>query len=74
MTRTAKGKLSVRRAKLQRSFDYVTMKEIEGLAKAADCAQSDLWNMFKQREYIIAKDRLEAERIYAEIRGLPWGQ
>lgn len=70
VTRTKTGKLSLRRQSKQRAFDYVTMPEIEKLARAADCAQSDLWNLFKKKNYIIAKDRLDAERTYAQLKGL----
>lgn len=68
--RTKSGALSIRRASKQRAFDYVTMSEIEKLAKAANCAQSDLWNLFKKRKYIIGRDRMECERAYAQLKGI----
>lgn len=71
VNRTKKGTLSVRRSKA-RAFEYVTMREIAELAKALPASQADIWNMFKLKKYIIAKDRLEAERIYAETKEIPW--
>lgn len=68
VSRTKAGALSVRRGKA-RAFDYVTMPEIALLAKAAGTGQADIWNAFKKREFIIAKDRLEAERVFAEREG-----
>lgn len=72
VTRTKKGALTVRRQPKQRAFDYVTLPEIAALAKEQNCGQADLWNMFKLREYIIAKDRMEAEQMYANIKEIPW--
>ena len=70
VTRTKTGKLSVRRQSKMRAFDYITMPELEKLAKIAECTQSDLWNLLTKKKYIIAKDRLAAERTYAEQRGI----
>ena len=67
---TMSGKLSVRRLSKQRAFDYVTMPEVEKLAAAAKCNQADLWNLLKKKNYIIAKDRLTAERAYAALKGI----
>lgn len=71
VARTKSGALSVRRSK-SRAFEYVTMAEIAALAKAAKTSQADLWNLFKKKEYLITKDRMEAERLYGEIKELPW--
>lgn len=68
--RSAAGALSVRRNKKQRAFDYVTMAEIAALAKAKGVNQSDVWNVFKAREFIIAKSRMEAEQVYALSKGV----
>lgn len=73
VTRTKTGALSVKRLKKQRAFDYVTMAEIGILAKAHGTGQADLWNMFKKRKFLITKDRMEAEHIYAELQQIPWG-
>lgn len=70
VSRTKSGKLSVRRTK-GRTFAWVSMKEIALLAAAAKCSQAELWNEFKRRDFIIA-DRFEAERIYANIKEIPW--
>lgn len=72
VSRLKSGKLSVRRGK-DRTFEYVTWKEIELLAKAGSLSQAELWNAFKAKEYIITKTRMDAERIYAEINEIPWG-
>lgn len=71
VSRTKKGALTVRRAKV-RPFEYVTMPEIKKLADFYKVSQADLWNVFKQKEYIIAKDRLDAERLYSQLKGIPW--
>ena len=71
ISKSKKGALTVRRAK-GRAFAYVTFPEIAALSKATGYAQSDLWNMFKQKGYIVTKDRMEAERIYADVQSLPF--
>lgn len=68
---TKRGKLSIRRTKV-RPFAYVTVAEIVALAAAATCSQTDLWNAFKSRKFIIAKDRMEAETIYSELKNMPF--
>src|SRR4051812_42207257 len=67
LSKTKSGKLSLRRAKT-RAFDYITMSELAALAKHAGCGQADLWNLLKSRNFIIAKDRLEAEATYGRTR------
>lgn len=74
VSRTKKGALSVRRTPKARAFDYVTMHEVELLAKAADVSQAELWNCFKRRGFIVARDRLEAERTYAVNKGEQRGE
>lgn len=69
--RTKKGALSLRRTKA-RTFEYVTMSEVKKLADYAKASQADVWNLFKAKKYIMAKDRMEAEKIYAEIKDIPW--
>lgn len=71
VSRTKKGALSVRRSK-SRAFEYVTMSEIAALAEHAKCSQADLWNIFKKKGYIVAGSRLEAEKIYADVKEIPW--
>ena len=68
--RTKTGKLSVTRRAKTRPFAYVTLPEIAALATATGCNQSDLWNLFKQKEFIVAKDRMTAEQAYAKAKGV----
>ncbi len=51
-----------------RTFAYVLYSEITALAKQLATNQSDLWNAFKQREFIIAKDRMAAETAYTKLK------
>jgi hypothetical protein len=67
VSRTKKGALSIRRAK-SRAFTYVTYPEIAALAKAAGCSQSELWQLFKAKEYIITQTRMEAEHAYGAAK------
>lgn len=71
VNRTKKGTLSIRRSKA-RAFAYVTYKEIEALAKAVQCSQAELWNLFKTKDYIVTQTRMEAEQRYADIKEIPW--
>lgn len=71
LTRTKKGALSIRRTKV-RAFAYITTKEIAALAKSTGITQAEIWNLFKEKNYMITADRMEAERRYSEITGLPW--
>lgn len=73
VSRTRTGTLSLRKTKA-RSFTYVTMAEVKKLADFAKASQADVWNLFKKKEYIIAKDKMEAEQIYSRIKEIPWGQ
>ncbi len=73
LSRTAKGTLSLRRTKA-RPFEYVTLVELAKLAAFAKASQAEVWNLFKKKEYIISKDRMEAERIFSAIKGVPWEQ
>lgn len=72
ITKTKKGTLGVRRMEKGRPFAYVTYPEIAALAKHHGVPQSDLWNAFKAKDYIVTKTRMEAEKLYAEIQGIPW--
>jgi hypothetical protein len=72
LSRTKKGALSVRRSAKTRAFAYVTLAEVTALAKALSATQAEVWTFFKLKKYIIAKDRMEAERIYSEINEIPW--
>ena len=62
----------MRRNKKQRAFNYVLKSEIELLAKLHKTAISEMWNMFRDRDYIITEVRMDAERRYAEIADLPF--
>lgn len=71
LRKTKKGNLSVRRTK-DRAFSYITLSEISELSKEHGVSQAELWNMFKAKAYIISSNRMEAEKIYAKLKGLPW--
>lgn len=58
------GAIKVRRGKA-RTFDYVTFSELEAFARALGLFQSDIWNAFKARGFVIARTRIEAERTHA---------
>lgn len=73
ITKTKKGTIGIRRTSKDRAFEYVTFPEIAALSKQHGILQSDLWNAFKAKEYIVTKTRMEAEKIYADINQLPWG-
>lgn len=72
LKRTAKGALSITWRSKVRPFAYVTMPELIALAAGIPCSQADLWNAFKRKRFIIAKDRLEAEQTYAKLKEIPW--
>lgn len=65
--RTKTGKLSIKRSKV-RTFEYVTHPEMAALAKHAGTTQAELWTAFKERNFIIAKDRLAAEHVYSTTK------
>jgi len=67
--RTKSGALSLRRTKL-RAFAYVTRAELAALAQQAKTNQSDLWNLFTQKKYLITDSRMTAEKLYAETKGV----
>ena len=69
ITRNKKGALTLRRSKA-RTFAYVTFPELAALAASAQTNQSDLWNLFKAKKYIIAQTRMDAERAYAAQTGV----
>lgn len=69
VSRNKKGALTVRRSKT-RAFAYVTFPELAALAAAVQTNQSDMWNLFKQKKYIIAQTRMDAERAYAAQNGV----
>src|SRR3990167_5926841 len=58
---TKKGAISIARAKKTRAFDYVLKAEIDALAQA-----------IKQKGYIVADNKMDAERTHASILGVPW--
>lgn len=69
--RTKRGALTIKRSK-SRPFAYVTNLEIAALAAKAACSQAQLWQIFKAKKFIIAKDRLEAEHIYGALKEIPF--
>lgn len=71
VSRTKKGALSIRKSKA-RTFAYVTFDEIAKLAASAKCSQSELWQLFKAKKYLVTRSRMEAEQIYADIKEIPW--
>lgn len=71
ISRTKKGALSLRRTKA-RTFEYVTTDELTRLATFSKASQAEVWNLFKDKKYIIAKDRMEAEKLYGEIKEIPF--
>ena len=68
VSRTKAGKLSIRKTKA-RAFPYVTYAELAKLAEAAKINQSDLWQVFQAKIYIITQTRMEAEVRYAALTG-----
>lgn len=71
LKRTKHGDLSIKRTK-DRHFEYVLRSEIAALAKHYKTNQSDVWNAFTLREFIITDTRMEAEQRYAELEKLPF--
>lgn len=67
VSRSKTGTLTIRRTKT-RAFGYVTLTEIKKLAEHVKCSQAELWNAFKAREFIIAKDRITAEHTLIKLR------
>ncbi len=72
VSRTKKGKISIRYAKKARPLQYVTNKEIEILGKKASILQSELYLAFKNKKFLITADKAEAERINDDIAQIPW--
>ncbi len=72
LSRTKKGLVSIRLNKKKRSFEYVLDMEIDALAKGHGMTKSEVWNAFKAKKFVIAKTRIEAEEIYADIKDIPW--
>lgn len=72
LSRTKKGALSVRLTKKHRPFSYVLNAEINILAKENSLSIAETWNLFKAKEFLITNTRMEAEKIHAEIEGIPW--
>lgn len=72
VSRTKKGTLSIRRASKQRPFEYILQAEIALLANAGIGTTAEIWNIFKAKKYLIAKTKVEAEEIYANINSIPW--
>lgn len=69
LTRTKKGKLSLRYTEKQRGFPFVTTPEISAMLKHYESlkpTEEELLALFREREFIIAHNRLDAERAFAE--------
>ena len=73
LTKLKGGGRSVRRSSKTRPFAYVTWPEIAALAKANGAAQSDLWNLFRAKGFIVAKSRMDAEIAFAAVKGVNIG-
>lgn len=72
VSRTKKGSLSIRLSKAKRAFAYVLRSELDALAKGNGFLASEVWNAFKEKKFIIAETRMDAERIYAEVKNIPF--
>jgi len=72
LKRTKTGKVSITRSTKKRPFAFVLDMEVSALAKGYGFTYTETWNAFKAKNYIIAKTRLEAEKIHADISGIPW--
>lgn len=72
LKRTKTGKISITRSSKKRHFEFVLDIEIVALAKGYGFTQAETWNAFRAKKYIIARTRLEAEKIYADIKDIPW--
>lgn len=71
VTRSKKtGKLSVKLTE-KRAFAYVLHSEVEAFAKKLETTQTEVWNAFKEREFILAKTRMEAETQYSAMKAQP---
>lgn len=60
------GKLGLRMAKKKRAFAYVTESEIKLLMAEKGLKYSEVWQLFRDRKFIIAESRMAAEIIYAK--------
>lgn len=68
-TRTKKGKLSIRFTQKFRAFRYITEDEVRGVLAHYENLQmdrSELIETLKEKNFIIAKNRLEAEKQYTK--------
>ncbi len=71
VSRSKAGKLTLRRTKV-RAFAYLTHTELAALAAYAKITQAELFVMARLKKWIVAKDRLDAEQIYADIKSIPF--
>lgn len=60
LSRTKKGALSVRISSKKRALRYVTRKEIEDLAKSLEAPMSEVWNLFRAKDFAIVGSPEEA--------------
>lgn len=73
VSRTKRGKISIRHTVAKRPFKYILAGEIEKIVSTGVGQTAEIWNAFKEKGFIIAKDRLEAEKAYSQIKEVPWG-
>lgn len=72
LSKTKKGAWSIRLTKTKRAFKYVLTAEIDALAKHHGATVAEIWNVFKAKDFLITKTKLEAEQINADIKEIPW--
>jgi hypothetical protein len=72
LKRTKTGKVSITRSTKKRPFEYVLDIEIDALAKGYEFTKAETWNAFRAKNYIIARTRMDAEKIHADIKGITW--
>lgn len=69
---TKTGKISITRTAKKRAFTYVTEAELKSLSEGYKLSFTAIWNAFKEKGFLITKTRLEAEKIKADMDGVPW--
>lgn len=69
---TKKGAISITRTAKKRAFPYVLESELRSLSEGYKLSYTAVWNAFKAKGFLITKTRLEAEKIKADVDGIPW--
>ena len=72
LIRTKSGVLSVRRTKAKRPFPYVLRSELTALAKEGGFSETEVWNAFRERKFLIAETEAEAMEHFKELGDIPW--